>query len=209
MQKQATIKNIIFDFGNVIIKANFDYIASKFSNNPSDKKFIKENIFYSPEWMGLGLVDTGLLSFEDMALIINDRTNNSHTNLVNNVLNNVTDMFVYNENILDIIKSLKNKGYKLYLLSNISEKVYSSFKDDLTSIFDGLVLSYEIHKIKPYNGIYSHLINTYNIKPEESLFIDDNKSNIDAAKKFNINSVCVNANDIDDIKRVLTKWGCL
>ena len=208
MQKQQ-INNIIFDFGCVIIKADFKVLSKKIAKTKEEEDFIYKNIFYSPEWMGLGLVDTGFLSFEALAEIINDRTNNSHRELVNKVLSNVNSMFKYNDNILELIRELKKKGYNLYMLSNISKKVYSTFRDDLKDLFDGLVLSYEIHKIKPYDGIYNYLIDKYNINPEQSLFIDDNEDNINASKKFNIISEKVHKNDLDDVKRVLKKWGCL
>lgn len=209
MPTQQTIKNIIFDFGCVIIKADFKALSKKYSKSAEEEQFIYDNIFNSPEWTKYGLIDTGLITFEGAAQTINDRTNNSHEKLVNYVLANVQNMFIYNDDILDIIKSLKEKGYKIYLLSNISKKVFSSFRKDLEPLFDGLVLSYKIHKIKPYDGIYKYLLDTFSINPEESLFIDDNRSNVQAAKKFNLNAEKSNKNDINNIKQILSKWGCL
>ena len=69
------------------------------------------------------------------------------------------------------------------MLSNISKgfaENYASVEgfDRLFSLFDGLVFSGPLGKIKPDTKIFKHLLDTYGISAEDSVFIDDNVSNI-------------------------------
>lgn len=92
---------------------------------------------------------------------------------------------------MEILKSVKNAGYKAYFLSvfhllafeNVTKR-YNFFE-----LFDGGVASYEANMVKPEEGIYKQLIEEYSIKPEESIFIDDSKANTEAAKKLNFNAI--------------------
>lgn len=203
------IKNIIFDFGNVIIKFNFKKIIKNFTNNEEEQQFIFDNVVNSPEWCVYGLIDSGVISYEQAVMTINDRTNNKHEELVKNFLLNYRNYIEYNDDIFNVITDLKNKGYKLYILSNINNYIFDLFRNDLVSLFDGMILSYEEHKIKPYDAIYKCLLNKYDLNPEESLFIDDRIDNIKTANKFGIKGRNVNKDDINDIKLVLKEYGVI
>lgn len=203
------MKNIIFDFGSVIIRFDEDKIISKFTNNPEEIDYIKKEIIYSPEWVGNGLMDTGFITHENAINLINDRTNNKYKELVINFLTNYQKYMTFNEEVINIIKSLKEKGYKIYMLSNTNDLAYNNFINKIENLFDGLVLSYKIHMIKPYNGIYEYLLNKYNLNPEESLFIDDRFDNIETANKYGIKGRNIIPNSADDIKQVLKEYGVL
>ena len=78
------------------------------------------------------------------------------------------------------------------MLSNISigfAKNYSSVEElkELFSLFDGLVFSGPIGKLKPHKEIFQHLLDTYNISADECIFIDDNLSNVMGANNAGIN----------------------
>jgi len=57
---------------------------------------------------------------------------------------------------------------------------------------DDLLISAEIHHIKPNSDFYEYILSKYSIKPEELLFIDDNEENVLGAKKLGINAIKVN-----------------
>ena len=200
------MKNIVFDFGNVIITFNEDEIISKFTKDPKEKEFLIKNVIHSPEWVENGLIDTGYLSKEYAADIINDRTNNEYKDLVKDFLVNHHNYMYIQDEIIEIIKNLKEKGYKIYMLSNTTEDTYEKHIKNIEYLFDGIVLSYRIHHIKPNNAIYEELINKYNIDPKETLFIDDREDNIKTANKYGIKGRKVNKNDVEDIKQVLKEY---
>lgn len=59
---------------------------------------------------------------------------------------------------------------------------------------DDVIISAEIHKIKPNKDFYNLILNKYNLKAEELLFIDDNIKNIESANELGIQTILVNKN---------------
>lgn len=181
------IKNIIFDIGNVILNFNLSYILPKFTENEEEQKFIMENIINSPEWLGYALIDTGYLTKADAIEIVKDRTNHQKDELIDNFWNHYIEYSFVDTKVLELIQKLKENNYKIYLLSNINQYVYNFIKPSgLFELVDGYVLSHQVHKIKPHEDIYKTLIEKYNLIPSESLFIDDNKANVDTANKIGL-----------------------
>ena len=97
----------------------------------------------------------------------------------------------------DIFKKIKEKykDIKLVIATNhlsfIRNFIGESFDVDY---LDDLIISAEIHKIKPNHDFYYHIIDNYGIKPEELLFIDDNGENISSANSLGINTIKVEDN---------------
>ena len=199
------VKNIIFDIGNVILNFNLSYILPKFTFNQKDQEFILKNIINSPEWLGYALIDTGFLSKEDAIKIVKDRTNHMNDALIDNFWNHYMEYSFIDENVLNLIKKLKG-NYKIYLLSNINEYTYNFIKPSgLFELVDGYVLSYQVHKIKPHEDIYKTLIKKYNLNPSESLFVDDNQTNVDTANNLGLIGKVVKPDDYNDLIDVLKK----
>lgn len=90
-----------------------------------------------------------------------------------------------------LVESLKNQGYKLYLLSNYCGDNYRYAMENFRFIplMDGGVISYEVASVKPEPKIYQTLLDTYNIVPEEAVFLDDLEINIEAAKAMGIHGI--------------------
>ena len=200
------MKNIVFDFGNIIITFNNKEAVSQFTKSEEEQKFLIENAIGSPEWEGYGLIDSGYINNEEIANLVNDRTNNKHKDLVNKFMANYYKYMNIQDEVIEIIKKLKEKGYKIYLLSNTNEFMYQKRIKSIEYLFDGLVLSYRIHAIKPHDAIYKCLIDTYNLNPEETLFIDDRQKNIDTAHKFGLKGRKVEPDSVEDIRKVLKEY---
>lgn len=179
------IKNIVFDIGNVILNFNLEDVLPKFTDNKSEQQFIIDNIINSPEWLGNSLIDTGYISKEEAISIVQDRTNHEKDDLISNFWNNYNDFSLVDDRVIKLIKNLKLKGYKIFLLSNINEHTFMNVnKSGLFNIVDGYILSYIEHQVKPYKAIYKTLINRYSLLPTETLFIDDNQNNINTAQEL-------------------------
>lgn len=82
-----------------------------------------------------------------------------------------------------LIHDLKDAGYRLYVLSNMSRE-YIDFlrRTDVYRYFDGDVISCEEHVVKPMPEIYDILIKRFSLTAAETLFIDDRKENTVAAE---------------------------
>ena len=203
------IKNIIFDFGNIIVKFNEYKLVSEFTDNEEVKRFLIDNVINSDEWVGKGMIDLGILSLEEAANRINEKTNNIHKDEVTNFLLGFSNKLIINDNILEIIENLRNKGYKTYVLSNTNKVTFDLFRDKLEPFFDGLVLSYEINMIKPFEKIYEYLLETYHLNPNECIFLDDREENIITANRLGINGRVIKKDDTDDIIKALKEYNLI
>lgn len=101
---------------------------------------------------------------------------------------------------IEIIKKLKNLGYKVYLLSNLKEIDYEKFiKHFDVSIFDEMFLSFKLDMLKPNDDIYQYVIIKLNTKPENIYFFDDNKENVDGAIRNGINAYQVTGETVKKV----------
>lgn len=201
------IKNIIFDIGNVILNFNLLNVLPAFTDNKDEQKFILDNIINSPEWLGNALIDTGYIKKEDAIEIVKDRTNHVNDKLVSDFWNTYNDYALVDENVIDLIKKLKDNNYKIYLLSNINPYTHNFVKTSgLFDIVNGYVLSYLEHKIKPYESIYNTLINRYNLIPEECLFIDDKEDNVKTANRLGMLGKNVKPDNYNSIINLLEQY---
>ena len=105
--------------------------------------------------------------------------------------NEIDNYLKIDGNLVEIIKRLRQKGFKVVLLSNASNsfferKVYTKYPE-FKNLFSEIVISSVVGIVKPDPEIYLHTLNLVESKPEESLFIDDSKPNVDAAIALGIN----------------------
>lgn len=201
------IKTVIFDIGNVILNFDIDEILKKYTDNEEERIFIKNNVFNSPEWTGIGLIDIGYITLEEAAEQIKDRTNHENDAVVDDFLSGYMDIAYVDKRVIDLMYKLKVNGYKVYILSNISKQITEKLNiDQVFKDIDGYVLSYEYHQIKPHESIYETLINKYNINPEEALFVDDRQDNLDTANKFGIKGHHVAKNSYESIIDLLKEY---
>lgn len=206
LKKDKIIKNIIFDIGNVILNFNVDDVLQKFTSDRNEQKFILDNIINSPEWLGNALIDTGYITRENAIEIVKDRTNHVYDNLITDFWYNYNNFAKVDENVLNLIKKLKNNNYKIYLLSNINPYTYEFVeKSGLFELVDGYVLSYQEHKVKPFVSIYMTLLERYNLIPSESVFIDDNQNNITTGNSLGIISKKVEPDNYDSIVNIINE----
>ena len=79
----------------------------------------------------------------------------------------------------------------MLFLSNYSEHVRkrSTHTLDFLPYLDGGVFSYQVHRIKPEPEIYRILLEKYELKAEECVFVDDNGKNIQAARELGFRTV--------------------
>ena len=96
------------------------------------------------------------------------------------------------EGTVEIFKQLKESGkYKIYALTNWSAETFpiAQQKYELLNWFDGVVVSGTEKIRKPDPAFFQILLDRYNLKAEEVLFIDDNFRNVKSALKMGIDSI--------------------
>lgn len=178
------IKNIIFDLGNVLLDFSPDKYLKELGYKGEIKEKLKSEIFETEEWLQL---DRGTISQKEAVKKWQQR-NPNFKNEIADVMADWEKILTVKEDSREILKSLAAKNYNLYILSNFHKKAfaYVSDKYDFFKFFDGKVISAEVGLIKPEAKIYDYLLNEFNLKAEETLFIDDSKQNIKGALNKNI-----------------------
>lgn len=87
------------------------------------------------------------------------------------------------------------QGHTVYILSNLDKQTIEILKNRYPYFFakfaDRIMISDTTGFIKPEAGIYKHFLDTFDINPhqETCIFIDDQVSNISAARQFNIHGI--------------------
>lgn len=92
---------------------------------------------------------------------------------------------------LAMVRSLREKGYRTYMLSNtndlhwqhIMEQDFSEEGMGVDDIFDHVFLSQEMHLAKPDPEIYRQVVREIGAKAEDCLFVDDARVNVDSADR--------------------------
>lgn len=126
---------------------------------------------------------------EAKSIIIKNSNKNGH--LIKLAFENWYELLTPIEESVKVLKELKDEKYKVYFLSNFHLLAfeYVTKKYDFFNLFDGGIVSYKEKLIKPEDGIYKRIIEEYQIKPEESIFIDDSQGNIEGARKLNFETI--------------------
>lgn len=97
----------------------------------------------------------------------------------------------------DLFKKIKEKypNIKIVIATNHVSFVRNYIGEALgVEYLDDIIISAEIHKVKPDEEFYEYLLEKYSILPNELLFLDDNIKNVEIASALDINVIKVDKN---------------
>jgi 2-haloacid dehalogenase len=114
-----------------------------------------------------------------------------------------------NEEVVDILLELKERGTPLYALTNWSAETFVSQKTrfPFLGVFDGILVSGEEGLIKPDVRIFTLLLKRYRLDPGATVFIDDAASNAAAAAAVGIHGI--QYTDAATLRQTLRTFGLL
>lgn len=182
------IRNILFDFGNVLIDINIKATDTAFRNIPGLNMDAFEKLSNEHHWFD---------RYE-----CGEMTPESFINAIQRCCKPVPDGSVFinamNAMLIGIpvarfeaLRQLR-KTHKLYMLSNTNEThlnwIHRYLKREYAIInfesdyFDKVFYSHQVGMRKPHPEIFEHVLNQTGIKASETLFIDDNADNIKSSK---------------------------
>ena len=179
--------NFIFDIGNVLIDFKPKQFLHRVLNNPPDEQKINEIIFKSEEWVKL---DEGFITPREACDNFCKREP-EYKELIIKVMDKIPEMLTPIKETIELLPNIKNRGHKLYYLSNYHKGLSRYIRDKYSffDLFDGGVFSCDIHMTKPSPEIYRYFLNKYNLVPQDCVFFDDMAENAQAAQKEGINGV--------------------
>ena len=198
------IKNIIFDFGGVVMDWNPRYFFKDYFNDDEKMEYFLKNIT-TDEWnieqdRGRTLAEGTAIqvaNFPEWEKEIRAYYDNWTTMLKSEIADNVA-----------VLRKLEHSEYELFGLTNWSAETfpYAVKNYDFFSIFKGkIVVSGTEKLIKPNPEIWHVLLNRYQIKAEESVFIDYNFKNIEVAKSLGF--ICIHIKEDTDLEKELRDLG--
>ncbi len=184
-------KNIIFDFGGVIIDIDYNRTISAFQNlgirnfEERSLKLIQSGLFDD--------LETGAVTPEEFRQQIRNISDEPLTDAQINTAWNAILVDVPEEkiNFLDQLKS----DHRLFLLSNtnkIHEKTFTEMimkkfgENVLTKIFERVYFSHHLKLRKPDPEIFRYVLKANNLEASETLFVDDSLQHIEAAKEVGL-----------------------
>ncbi len=175
------IKNIVFDIGNVLADYRwYDFLKDKgFSHDMIDR--IAGNSTLSPLW---NEYDRGVLTAEQVVDSF-IRRDPEIADAFHIAFDNLKDLVTPFDYAVELVRSLGRAGYRVYYLSNYSQKALEDCPDAMGFLpyTDGGIFSFREKLIKPDPAIYRLLLERYDLAPEETVFLDDRQENVDGAEK--------------------------
>jgi putative hydrolase of the HAD superfamily len=192
--------------GNVLFEFNPRHIVSHFTQDARTIDYLTPIIFGHQEWLSL---DLGTITDDEAIQSICARVDSAFHPLVTQIIEEWPITNHYDEAMIALVNTLKNKGMKLYLLSNASTK-FHSYKKDIRAldVFDGIVISADIHKAKPDPAFYETVLTQFNLDRSKCFMIDDMKTNIEGAAQCEIKGT-IYTGDIKALEQTLTEMGIL
>lgn len=184
-----SINSIIFDLGGVLIDWNPEYVYLEVFKGDREKMKWFFDTICTNDWNENQ--DAGYpldLATEERVVLFPE-----HEELVRMFYGRWEEML--GEAIDDSVAILKqlidSNNYKVVALTNWSHETFpvALKKFEFLHWFEGIVVSGEEKTRKPFHDIYELTLDRFNIQAENSLFIDDNLRNVEAAKALGINTI--------------------
>jgi len=197
------IKNLIFDFGKVLVQYDFPSIIHTWFEYP-EREAEFNRVVMTHEWQCIQDIELKPWSevIEDMKaetpqfIAEIDRFDKEYQKFVLGEMPGMKDLLI----------ELKEKGYRLLGLSNWSSRVYETMANyDIFNLLEGSVISNEVHLLKPDPQIFTLTLDKFGIKAEETIFADDRADNIEGARSVGIDAVLFT--DCEAFKKELATRG--
>jgi 2-haloacid dehalogenase len=181
------VKNIVFDFGGVLLDWNPRYLYRTFFGDEKEMEHFLTNIC-TEQWNAEQ--DKGRSFAEGVTTLQSQYP--EYREAIRLFADKWEDMLKCEiPESVEILRNVKNQGFRVFGLTNWSAEtiplVYQKY--DFFKWFDGIVVSGKEKLIKPDKRIYKILLDRYMLNAEESVFIDDNSDNIKAAKELGFKTI--------------------
>lgn len=205
MSGKNTIRAIILDIGNVLVDFQYQEYFKRFVSSQEELDRLIQATVHSSDW---GELDRGVLKEEEVLdlFIENDP---EIEGVLRMMYSNMDGVIKMREFAIPFIEEMKERGYEVIALSNISDKMIRECSRDLIFLehMTGAILSYEEKCIKPDSEIYENLLKKYHLKGEECVFIDDLLENTKQASKIGFHTITYGSYEQvrEELEEVLAK----
>lgn len=188
------IKNIIFDYGGVLLDWNPHYLYDPYFGDVEKAEWFLTNIC-TYEWNAQH--DNGKPIAEGTAELIA-----LHPEWEKEIRMYYDDFMTMMGGQIpgmeELVKGLKVKGYRVFGLSNWSVETFAQVRHvyPVLDLMEDMVISGIEHVMKPDHRIFEIALERFGIKASETVFIDDNPKNVQAACEMGIHGVLFQSKDL-------------
>jgi putative hydrolase of the HAD superfamily len=184
---EACLRNVIFDFGGVLLRWQPQEIIDRFYRDEELRGRLRDEVFRHPDWLEM---DRGTLDENDAVERFAARMGRPATEM-RDLLQHVKDSLVPMEGSFEIVSALAAEGVPLYGLSNMSASMFAHLESRhaIWTLFRGIVISGRIKLVKPDPRIFAHIAQTYGLVAEQTAFIDDMTPNVEAAARHGFRAI--------------------
>lgn len=172
-----SMKNIILDVGMVLVDFCWDQLLHRLGITGEDFEAVADATVRTQDW---NEYDRSAKPDEEI-LAGFQACAPAHAQQIRLFWDNMAGMIRQYPYAKSFIKSLKESGCHVYILSNYARRTYELTKEsglDFLPLTDGAVFSFETGYIKPEKQIYHVLMERYQLEPSDCVFIDDNAANL-------------------------------
>ena len=175
------LKNLVFDFGNVLVVFKPEEHLREYVQSDEEAMELRNLIWESKPWKD---ADSGIggrqETFEQLCKMYPEKEA-----LVSKILFECSEWLTIPEPVKNVLQKLQRAGYNLYYISNTNPMDYETMMKNHAILHElkGGLASFQEKMIKPDPAIYQLLLDRYDLKAEECLFVDDMAVNTAAAEK--------------------------
>lgn len=183
----GAVRNVIFDLGGVVFDWNPDHIVARVQPVPELRAALKEALFGHADWR---LFDRGTVSEPEMIERLQSRLGASRLD-VDAIFDALRNSLVEKPETIGLLRSLQRQGTPLYCLSNMPASIYMHLRQrhHFWDAFSGIVISGEVQMMKPEPEVFMHLLASFNLRADETVFVDDLLANIESARQVGLHAV--------------------
>jgi putative hydrolase of the HAD superfamily len=181
------IKNIVFDVGNVLVKWDPKPVVLNVFPKVEDPEHLIQRLVKSEVWFDL---NKGKISEKEAIQRYKQELNLDHTQL-EHLMHEIKESLIPVEGSFELVEKLSKANHPLYIITDNTHEIvaYLRKRYNFWQHFQGVVNSAELGILKPSPLIYRHLLETYKLVPEETIFFDDLQTNVDGALAVNMKSI--------------------
>ncbi len=200
------IKNVIFDLGKVLINNDPSEYLRKYGYDEEKYQALLDAIWTDSLWGDMDIAKYE--SFKDIIEIYVEKHKELEPELRSFFAEDWMELYVAYDDTVKFYNEVYEQGYDIYLLTNFSKDGYEyiSNKFDFFKKAKGAVVSSHLKIAKPDMRIYKYLLDTYNLNPDECIFIDDSVANINAANELGIHGIVYT--DIENLRKEFKRILC-
>lgn len=198
------IRNIVFDMGGVLLHYDPARFVELLQVSEEDRALLMREVFQTVAWFRM---DRGTIEEEEAAKVMKGNLPPRLHGEVDRLIRWWELELRPMDGMEDLLRELKELGYRIYLLSNATVRQPEYFdRVPASRYMDGKMVSAFYHLLKPQHEFFEAMLREFDLKAEECFFVDDSVANVEGAYWVGIAGAVFDG-DVSRLRRALNAAG--